>query len=206
MKKIIIQLALVIIVGFLGYMVYDSIMQPVRYQKATEDRENMVKERLNQIKVLQLEFKKIHNHYTADFDSLIDFYNNAEMPLILKSGVVPDSLSEEQALKMGLITRDTSYVAMKDTLFTDVKDFEIENIMFVPFTHKKVKFEMETGTVERANFQIPVFEVRSYKKDYLAEINEQELLQNDLLLMEADEKFPGLKLGSLVEPSTDGNW
>jgi len=128
------------------------------------------------------------------------------MPLILKSGVVPDSLSEEQALKMGLITRDTSYVAMKDTLFTDVKDFEIENIMFVPFTHKKVKFEMETGTVERANFQIPVFEVRSYKKDYLAEINEQELLQNDLLLMEADEKFPGLKLGSLVEPSTDGNW
>jgi len=61
MKKIIIQLALVIIVGFLGYMVYDSIMQPVRYQKATEDRENMVKERLNQIKVLQLEFKKIHN-------------------------------------------------------------------------------------------------------------------------------------------------
>jgi len=206
MKKIIIQLALVIIVGFLGYMVYDSIMQPVRYQKATEDRENMVKERLNQIKVLQLEFKKIHNRYTANFDSLIDFYNNAEMPLILKSGVVPDSLSEEQALKMGLITRDTSYVAMKDTLFTDVKDFEIENIMFVPFTHKKVKFEMETGTVERANFQIPVFEVRSYKKDYLAEINEQELLQNDLLLMEADEKFPGLKLGSLVEPSTDGNW
>jgi hypothetical protein len=206
MKKIIIQLALVIIVGFLGYMVYDSIMQPVRYQKATEDRENMVKERLNQIKVLQLEFKKIHNRYTANFDSLIDFYNNAEMPLILKSGVVPDSLSEEQALKMGLITRDTSYVAMKDTLFKDVKDFEIENIMYVPFTHKKVKFEMETGTVERANFQIPVFEVRSYKKDYLAEINEQELLQNDLLLMEADEKFPGLKLGSLVEPSTDGNW
>jgi len=206
MKKIIIQLALVIIVGFLGYMVYDSIMQPVRYQKATEDRENMVKERLNQIKVLQLEFKKIHNHYTADFDSLIDFYNNAEMPLILKSGVVPDSLSEEQALKMGLITRDTSYVAMKDTLFKDVKDFEIENIMYVPFTHKKVKFEMENGTVERANFQIPVFEVRSYKKDYLAEINEQELLQNDLLLMEADEKYPGLKLGSMVEPSTDGNW
>lgn len=206
MKKIIIQLALVIIVGFLGYMVYDSIMQPVRYQKATEDRENMVKERLNQIKVLQLEFKKIHNRYTANFDSLIDFYNNAEMPLILKSGVVPDSLSEEQALKMGLITRDTSYVAMKDTLFTDVKDFEIENIMYVPFTHKKVKFEMETGTVERANFQIPVFEVRSYKKDYLAEINEQELLQNDLLLMEADEKYPGLKLGSMVEPSTDGNW
>jgi hypothetical protein len=206
MKKIIIQLALVIIVGFLGYMVYDSIMQPVRYQKATEDRENMVKERLNQIKVLQLEFKKIHNRYTANFDSLIDFYNNAEMPLILKSGVVPDSLSEEQALKMGLITRDTSYVAMKDTLFKDVKDFEIENIMYVPFTHKKVKFEMETGTVERANFQIPVFEVRSYKKDYLAEINEQELLQNDLLLMEADEKYPGLKLGSMVEPSTDGNW
>ena len=128
------------------------------------------------------------------------------MPLVLKNGTVPDTLTEEQALEAGIITRDTTLIAIKDTLLKDVANFDIATIDLVPFTHGKVKFEIESSTVDRANFKVPVFEVRCYKKDYLAEIKEQDLLQNDLSIMNEDGKFPGLKLGSLTEPSTDGNW
>ncbi len=206
MKKLAVQLVLVVIVIFLGYKVYDSIMEPVRYKKAWTDREKIIIDKLNSIKELQIEYKKIYGKYTGSFDTLIYFYENDKMPLVLKNGTVPDTLSEEQALKMGIITRDTTYVPIKDTLLKDVENFNIKNIAIVPFTHGKVKFEMEASTVDRANFKVPVFEVRCYKKDYLAEIKEQDLLKNDLNIMKEDDKFPGLILGSLTEPSTDGNW
>jgi hypothetical protein len=206
MKKLLIQLVLVIIVIFLGYEVYDSIMEPVRYKKAWTDREKIIIDKLNSIKELQIEYKKINGKYTCSFDTLIDFYENGQMPLVMKNGTVPDTLSEEQALEMGIISRDTTLIAIKDTLLKNVENFNIENIAIVPFTHGKVKFEMEASTVDRANFKVPVFEVKCYKKDYLAEIKEQDLLQNDLNIMKEDDKFPGLILGSLTEPSTDGNW
>ena len=87
-----------------------------------------------------------------------------------------------------------------------MEHFNIDELAIVPFTKGKVNFEIKAGPVERANFDVPVFEVKCYKKDYLAEIKAQELLHNDILLLKEDDKFPGLKLGSLTEPSTDGNW
>jgi len=206
MKKILIQVVLLVIVVFLGYKVYDSIMEPVRYKKATTDREKIIIEKLNQIKELEIQYKKLNGKYAGSFDTLVDFYLNDEMPLVFKSGAVPDTLTEDQALEMGIITRDTTLIAIKDTLLKDVENFDINKLVLVPFTHGKVKFEIEMSTVKRANFDVPVFEVRCYKKDYLAGIKEQDLLQNDLLIMKEDDKFPGLKLGSLTEPSTDGNW
>jgi len=206
MKKLLIQLGLLIIVVFLSYKVYDSIMAPERYKNATVDRENIIIEKLNNIKVLQVEYKKLNYKYAASFDTLKEFYNTGMMPLILKTGVVPDTLNEEQALEMGIITRDTTLIAIKDTLLKDVENFDISTINIVPFTQGKIQFEIETSSVDRASFKVPVFEVRCYKKDYLAEIKEQELLQNDLNIFEEDGKFAGLKLGSLTEPSTDGNW
>ncbi|RLD41859.1 MAG: hypothetical protein DRI86_12670 [Bacteroidetes bacterium] len=206
MKKILIQVVLLVVVVFLGYKVYDSIMEPVRYKKATTDREKIIIKKLNQIKELEIQYKKLNGKYAGSFDTLVDFYLNDDMPLVFKSGVVPDTLTEDQAIEMGLVTRDTTLIAIKDTLLNDVENFDINKLVLVPFTHGKVNFEIERGTVKRANFDVPVFEVRCYKKDYLAGIKEQDLLQNDLLIMNEEEKFPGLKLGSLTEPSTDGNW
>ncbi len=205
-KRLIINLVLLVAVGVLTYMVYDSIMQPVRFQKVRAQREEVIKKRLGEIKTLQVEYKKIYNRYAGNFDTLIMFYETDSMPLVLKHGTAPDTLTEEQALEMHLITRDTSMIAIKDTLFKDMPDFNIENIQYVPFTHKKVKFKMQTGFVTRANFQIPVMQVSCEMKDYLADIKQQDLLQNEINLIKEDEKFPGLVLGSMDEPTTDGNW
>jgi len=206
MKKIALQLVMVAIVFFLGYKVYKSIMEPVEYKKATDKREKVIKQKLGHIKTLEIEYKKIYGKYSSSFDTLIDFYHNDSMPIVMKIGSVPDTLTETVALEMGIISRDTSKVAIKDTLLKDIGVFNVDKLAEVPFTHGKVKFEIESGTVVRANFDVPVFEVKCYKKDYLAEIKAQELLQNDILLLKEEDKFPGLKLGSLTEPSTDGNW
>jgi len=205
-KRLAIQVVLLLAVIFLTYKIYNSIMEPVRFKAVVAQRENVIKERLGQIKTLEVEYRKINGKYTGGFDTLIDFYNNGIMPLVLKHGSVPDTLTELQALEMGIITRDTTEIAIKDTLFKNLEDFNINAIQYVPFTHNKVKFKLQAGTVMRANFNIPVFEVRCKMEDYLADIKQQDLLHNEINLIKEDDKFPGLILGSLEEPTTDGNW
>jgi len=205
-KRLIIQIVLLIAVIFLTFEIYSSIMEPVRFKKVIQERENLIKERLGYIKNLQVEYKRINANYTPSFDTLIDFYNHGIMPMVMKRGTVPDTLTELEALELGIITRDTSYIAIKDTLLKEEANFDITKLAYVPFTHPRKKFEMQAGFVTRANFQIPVFEVRCEMKDYLANIKQQELLINEIGLMDQEEEFPGLILGSMEEPSTDGNW
>ncbi len=204
-KRVLIQVALLIVVFFLVYEVYQSIMEPVRFKKTIQTREDVIKVRMGEIKILQIEYKKINEKYTGSFDTLIDFFNNSQMPMVLKHGTAPDTLTEEQALELGLITRDTSFIAIRDTLFKDLEGFNINKIPYIPFAQNK-KFSMQAGTVTRANFEIPVFEVSCLMTDYLWNIKQQDLLINEIRIMKEEEKFPGLVLGSMEEPSTDGNW
>ena len=203
--KLIIQIVLVIGVVFLAYMLYSSIMEPVKYEKVKTQREKVIINKLLNIKKLQVEYKIINNKYTASFDTLKDFYLNGQMAVVLKVGT-NDTLTEEKALELGLISRDTTYVNIKDTLLTDVENFNINTIEIVPFTNGKVKFKMDAGFVDKNNFKVAVFEVSCLMKDYLSDIEQQELLNNQLILITEDGKFPGLVLGSMEEPSTDGNW
>jgi len=205
-KRLGIQIVLVLAVIFLTFKIYNSIMEPVRFKSTIAKREDVIKERLGYIKTLEIEYRKINSNYTGGFDTLIDFYNNGIMPLVLKHGSVPDTLTELQALEMGIITRDTTEIAIKDTLFQGIEDFNINKIEFVPFTHNKIKFLLKAGSVIRANFKIPVFEARCEMKDYLSDIEQQDLLKNEISIIIEEEKFPGLILGSMEEPSTDGNW
>ena len=209
--RLIIQIVLLVVVVFLGWKLYSSIMEPIKYKKVKDAREQIIIKKMLNIKTLQLEYKNIHGRYTASFDTLKEFYLNGEMPVVLKKGT-NDTLTELRALELGLITRDTSYVPIKDTLLKDVENFNIEIIDIVPFTNGKVKFDMKAGMVDRSRFKVPVMEVSCKMEDYLKDIPEQEILQNEIRIIEkenkdrADKKFPGLKLGSMEEPTLDGNW
>lgn len=205
MKRLIIQIVLAAISAVLIYMVYESIQQPVRYDKTKEIRKQVIVQKLNEIKSLQVEFKKVHGRYTGSFDTLIDFYKTGRIAFVMKIGS-NDTMSEAQALKLKLIRRDTSYINVKDSLFKDIESFNIDNLAIVPFTGGKVKFEMEAATVEKSSYVLPVFEVRCYMKDFLKDVDQKELLTNEIRKMKKEEKFAGWKLGSLTEVSVDGNW
>lgn len=204
--KIAIQIVLAAVVIFLVFKVYNSIMEPVKYDKEKEKREAVIKKKLEKIKILQIEYKKIHGNYLNNFDSLKMFYLNESMPIIKKVGEV-DTLSEAQALELGYISRDTTYIPFKDTLFVDEEGFNINLIDIVPFTDGKVSFDLDAGEITRANYQVPVFEVSCKMEDYLASIKYESLRDNEInIIIKEGEKFPGLKLGSMTEASIDGNW
>ena len=176
-SRLIIQIVLVVGVVFLAYMLYSSVMEPVKYKKVQTQREKIIISKLLNIKELEIEYKNINNKYTASFDTLKNFYLYGQMPVVLKVGT-NDTLTEEKALELNLISRDTTYVNIKDTLLKNVENFNINTIDIVPFTDGKKKFEINAGLVDRSNFKVAVFEVSCLQNDYLSDIEQQDLLKN----------------------------
>ena len=58
----------------IGYLLVDSVLQPVRFNKEKEARELVGIERLQDIRVLQDAYKSVNGKYVSDIDSLVDFY------------------------------------------------------------------------------------------------------------------------------------
>ena len=194
--KSIIQIVLSIVIVALSYFIYESIMKPVRFNKEDGERRLVVIERLKDIRTAQLSFKSVYRRYTGSFDTLLTFLKTGKIPVVKKIGTVPDSLTEAQALKKKIISRDTSYVNAGEELFKDRKDFKIDELIIIPLS-KGDKFIMEAGFIEKGKVNVPVFMVIAPKKTYLVGLDEEMINMSYV---------KDLQLGSMTEPSTDGNW
>jgi hypothetical protein len=208
MKKIIYGLLILSII-VLTYLCVNTILTPIRFAEQREQREKLVIQRLVDIRNAQVEFKKQHVRYTASFDSLIQFVNNGKMAIVLKEGILTDEqleqgLTEKEAVKQGLIKRDTSYVSVKEALFG--ADYPVDSICYVPFGNG-VKFELAANVLKTSSdLNIYVFECKTPYTVYLEGLDEQEII-NIIDIAEKLERYPGLKVGSVEESNNNaGNW
>jgi hypothetical protein len=66
-------------------------------------------------------------------------------------------------------------------------------------------YSMDAGEVEKGGLKVHVFEATANYKDILVGLDNQMII--NLIKSRKDiDKYPGLKVGSMEEPSTDGNW
>jgi len=197
----------------LGYVLYESIMAPIRFDKEKRIRYQAAVDELKHIRTAELAYKKEHKEkYTNSLDELNQFIQSDSLTVIRKEGSVPDSIylqqdnnlekAEKFALKMGIIKRDTIKVAIKDTLF---KDYDFKRFGIVPFTDNQ-KFELDTATVDAGGLKINVFEAKVPNEVLLNGMDKQLILNlNDDAIK--NDKYPGLKVGSLEENNNnEGNW
>jgi len=202
------QTVLVIAILVLGYLLFQSIMDPIRFLKEKDKRYGKTIERLKAIRTAEVAFKTEKGHYTASFDSLIGFIKNGEFRVVKKYGMISDSLlqagmTEKMAIKKGIIRRDTVLVPILDSLFG--KKFIIDSIRYVPFT-KGAQFQLGTSYLETGKVKVNVFEA-SVENDVLLKDMDRQLVIN---LNDERKKmtgFPGLRVGSLTEANNNaGNW
>ncbi|MCK4407680.1 MAG: hypothetical protein KAV44_08390, partial [Bacteroidales bacterium] len=83
-------------------------------------------------------------------------------------------------------------------------NFVIEEIRFIPFTDT-IEFEMDAGEIEQGKVKVNVLEISALYKYFLKGLDNQ-LIINLIKSKNEIDRFPGLKLGSMTEASTDGNW
>ncbi len=198
MKQNIIKVLLSIVIIVLGYFVVNSIMSPVKFENERERRERIVINQLKEIRDVQIAFKSIHSEYAKNFDTLIDFINTGQIPIV---NIIPDP-TDTTFTKT--INDTIGYIGVIDTLFKSRPDFNPNNIRYVPFSGG-VEFKLDAGKIEISKTQVNVFEVSAMYKDILKDMDEQ-LIRNLLKKLSELEKFEGLKVGSMLEASIDGNW
>ncbi|MBN1462634.1 MAG: hypothetical protein JXQ69_07325 [Paludibacteraceae bacterium] len=222
--KLVIKILLGISIALLGYFSVMSIVTPIKFEETRTEREKAVIASLINLRKAELEFKNQYGRYTASMDTLLLFLKNGKMKTVKKVGTLTDEqlekgLTEAKALAIvkkgnakeiaenGLqgFSRDTAYSSIIETLFKGEYDENtIDNIGNIPFSNGK-KFEMEVGTQVKNAVTIPLFEIRAHYDTFLEDLNKQERI-NLIDLQEKLDKYPGLKVGSVSEPSTTGNW
>jgi hypothetical protein len=197
MKRILIQVVLLVIIVFLGYFVYQSIMEPVHFDKEKRAREKVVIEKLKDIRTSQLVYKRVNGSYADNFDSLVAFLSVAEIPIV-KMVADPEDTTFTKT-----INDTVGYIKVSDSLFSR-KNYKLNQLSIIPFSGGEL-FEMNADTIERGGVDVHVFLAQAPYTAYLKGMDKQTII-NIIAKREDIDKYPGLKVGSLTEPSTDGNW
>lgn len=197
MKKVLIQVVLFIAIVVIGYFVYESIMEPVKFNQEKKSRDLVIINKLKDIRNSQMVFKRMNGSYSNNFDSLVAFLQDAELPVVK---IIPDP----DDTTFTLTINDTiGFIKVSDTLFKN-KSYTLDQLSFIPFSEGEY-FQMDADTIERGGVEVHVFEVLAPYTAYLKGMDEQTVI-NIIAKQEDIDKYPGLKVGSLIEPTTDGNW
>ncbi|MDA3878881.1 MAG: hypothetical protein PF436_00700 [Prolixibacteraceae bacterium] len=212
MKRIIIQILLIAGAAILAYAIWDTIQTPITFEKEKEARYAEVVERLKDIRKAQVAYENVHDHYSGNWDLLINFVKHDSIPQIRKIGMLTDSmmeagLDEQAAMKKGLIIRDTIKVSVLEEVFS--KNYLIGDLKIIPNSGGQVFWIGQTIITTGSGIDVPVFEARAHNNQILLEL-EDEYKQEITNLNERrrkNERYPGLKVGSILEPTNNaGNW
>ncbi|MDR0844291.1 MAG: hypothetical protein LBN71_03655 [Tannerella sp.] len=208
--KITLKVLLVAAILLLVYMCYRSIMGPIEFDRERTVRETAIQARLIDIRKAQIEFKNTYGVHAANFEELSKFLNEKKLPFVLKEGVLTDEqlskgMTEKEAVKKGIIRRDTFWVLAKDTLFS--RGFNADSLAIVPVQGVDARFSMDTATIKSSSgYVVRVFESGVKYDVYLGDLDHQQLV-NLKDKMNKMKKFDGLRVGSVTEINNNaGNW
>ena len=233
-KRIFTLLILPVAIAALVYLNFESIAEPVRYEETKKARENVAIQRLKDIRTLQEAHKNVSGRYASTMDSLQLFYNEGSMTVVLQIGNHDDSVAvantaalEKKLKAKGVKAKDMqarifdeynksnqtlrvvcsveSKVPVKDTLFNERADFNIDSLAYIPFSGGE-KIIMKSVISETQGIKLPLFEARVPYTLLLKGLDEQ-LVVNTISEKEDLELYPGLKVGDVEKANNNaGNW
>ena len=223
-KKIVSVLLLCVIAGLVSACI-KSIMEPINFNKQKAYRETVGIQRMKDVRTLQEAFKSVSGHFTASADSLVDFYKNGKMEVIMQIGSNDDSLAVATTEKLKksrrgitpeqmyelykkgehLVFSISSKVDVKDTLFNTRNDFNIDSLKYIPFSQGDT-IQMESVIKEVSGVKVPLFEARMPYKSLLKGLDNQLRINLDAD-RKAMNRYEGLQVGSVSAPNNNaGNW
>ena len=196
--KAVIQFVLFIIIVVLGYLVYDSIMEPVRFNQEKNHREKIIVQRMKNLRSAELIYKQLNGKFIDNWDSLVQFMDTAEIPVVK---IIPDPNDTTFTLT---INDTVGFVRVYDSVFHHKNDVKLNDFMLIPFSGGDT-IELHAGSIDRGGVTVQVFEAKAPYSSYLKGMDKQTVINITQGKKDID-LYPGIKVGSMTEPSTDGNW
>ena len=207
--KLVIQLLLWIVIIFLGYMVFNSVYEPVQFNQVKEKRYKKVIENLIDIRDSELAYREVTGKFTGSFDELVRFIDTAKFTLTQRRDTTVLDEEFQRIYKVDkyieqVVIDTLGYASVKDSLFGGSDRYK--TMMNVPIEGVDAKFELEAGTVMKNDTEIPVFEAR-VAKEVILEDQDPDLVMQEKQIISVDQvSGEYLKVGSMEEVKTSGNW
>jgi hypothetical protein len=177
-------------VAVLAYRNVRAVQEVLEFNAMKKASDAKVIQGLKDLRTAQLGYRQAYGAFTGDLDVLKDFVKNGQIPMIRSVGMVPDTLTERDALELGIIVRDTMLVAPLDSLFGTRRalegrsyPFDAENFVKSPVSGER--WILRAGVISSSGRNVPVFIAKDPKP----------LVVGDTLMV-----------GNLEKASTAGNW
>ena len=133
--RTLISTLLVILVVILAIFAARSIMRPEKFRQTYEDRKAANVTNLKTIRCAQTIYKNVYKKYASDIDSLVDFVKNGQVEVEKTVGNFPDTMSQEQAFKLGLIQKKVVKIPAIDKMLEldpNLTKENYKNFQYIP--------------------------------------------------------------------------
>ncbi len=177
----------------LGYMLYSSIKEPIKFQAAKEARKAGVVKQLEDIRTTQEIYRAITGKFSGDFDTLTSVLRNGQIPFLVLTAdpEFPDDPEK--------IIRDTTYSSAMDSLVT--MGINLDSLRYVPFGEGKT-FDIAADTLTYQSTLVNVVEVGTYYKDFMGKYADPKYGKYD----QSYDPNKRIKFGDLTKPNISGSW
>ncbi|VXA99465.1 conserved hypothetical protein [Flavobacterium sp. 9AF] len=202
---------------FLAYLIYESIMKPIRFDEEKNERYKVAVKTLLDLKKAQLGYKKVNGEYADSFEKLVAFIDNGTFDIVTRKDTTIIDHKKNAAFRItvgadgvGGFFKDTviinkiGTVSVKDSLFRGNDRYK--NLSSVKFKDIEVPVVMKTTFVERNETKLPVLEAIIDKNALLAGLDEELLAQENKVEDINEINGDKIVLGSLVDVTLTGNW
>lgn len=207
--KPVLIIALWALIAFLGYSIYNSIMDPIKFNKLKNERYAEAIDKLIDIRDSELAYREVTGKFAGDFPSLVKFIDTAKFTITQRrdSVVIDEEMTKRYGVEM---TKEITVVdtigtrTVKDSIFKGSERYK--TMMNVPHAPNNEQFQLQAGQLEQNGFKIPVFEA-SVKKDVILHDQNRDLLIQEKQVVSVDGvNGDALRVGSMSEVNTTGNW
>jgi hypothetical protein len=194
---------------YLGYITFMSIYGEIQFNQLKEKRYKVVIENLKDIRDSELAHRTVTGQFEGNWDSLVKFIETEKFTITQRrdSTVIDKELTRIYGVDTtkDIVIIDTlGFVPVKDSLFG--ADSRYKTMMNIPTLNDGQKFELKAGLLEQNGVNIPVFEASVSKKILLFDQDDNLVdLESEVKSVEG-VNGPTLKVGSMDEVNTNGNW
>ena len=210
--KPILLIALWALIGYLAYINIMSIYEPVQFVKVKNKRYAQVIKNLKDLRHAQLAHRQVTGKFEKDFDKLVKFIDTADFTITQRrdTSVIDKELTRRYGgvttYKTVILVDTLGHVPVKDSLFKGSDRYKTMINLPEGAGEPGSKFKMEAGFIERNKVKVPVFEVKVDKSIILYDQNKDLIAQEKEVVSVEGVNGPSLKVGSMNEINTNGNW
>jgi len=205
--KTILQIVLWIACIVFGYLIYRSVTGPIEFKKVKQERFAKVVSNLKDIRNSQEAYKTVNKKYAKDFQTLVNFVDKGNYTITQQrdSSFLRYNKAFQIDMPVDTVLIDTlGTVSVKDSLFRN--DNRYKTMMNVPGAQNGEKFEMKADVIDKSGYRAPVFEAKVAKKVILSDQPASLLARENAHVSVEEVNGSEIKVGSLTEVSTSGNW